>query len=161
MARFSYSNSKSCSLEKLSPLPDFSSGTRSHCQKSDQIIAFVAPKMTDLITFLNNNGKSDVYTGGDIHRIYHYLELNEYPETFTTPFQCSRHFSPLYSINNDAETIMPVISDLRMTQKIICECCGIIEHKADACIIRGPKFLSPSLRRNINQFNTLHGDEPN
>ena len=47
-----------------------------------------------------------------------------------------------------------------MRQKSICECCGRIGHKADACIIRGPKFLPPSLRRKMNQFNALHGDEP-
>ena len=34
-------------------------------------------------------------------------------------------------------------------------------HKADACIICGLKFLSPSLRRKINNFNALHGEEPN
>ena len=32
-------------------------------------------------------------------------------------------------------------------------------HKADACIIRGPKLLPPSLRIKMNQFNALHGDE--
>ena len=37
----------------------------------------------------------------------------------------------------------------------------MIGHKADACIIRGPKFLPPIIRRNINQFNALHGEEPN
>ena len=41
-----------------------------------------------------------------------------------------------------------------------CEFCGIIAHKDDACIIRGPKFLPPSLRRNINQLNALLGDKP-
>ena len=29
------------------------------------------------------------------------------------------------------------------------------------CIIQGPKFLPPSLRWNINQFNALYGDKPN
>ena len=47
-----------------------------------------------------------------------------------------------------------------MRQKSICEYCGIIGHKVDACIIRAPKFLPPSLRRKMNQFNELHGDEP-
>ena len=47
-----------------------------------------------------------------------------------------------------------------MRQKIICECCGIIGHKSDACIIRGPKILPPSISRNMNQLNALHGDEP-
>ena len=32
---------------------------------------------------------------------------------------------------------------------------------ADSCIIRGPTFLQPSLRRNMNQFNALHSKEPN
>ena len=45
-------------------------------------------------------------------------------------------------------------------QKSICEFCRKIGHKADACIIRGPKFLPTIIRRNINQFNALHGDEP-
>ena len=61
---------------------------------------------------------------------------------------------------NDTTTLHPVIADLRMRQKIICELCGRIGHKADACIIRGPKFLPTSLRRKMNQFNALHGEEP-
>ena len=48
-----------------------------------------------------------------------------------------------------------------MRQKSICECCGRIGHKADACIIRGPKFLPPSLRIKINRFNALHGEKTN
>ena len=47
-----------------------------------------------------------------------------------------------------------------MRQNIICKCCGSIGHKAESCIIHGPKFLPPSLRINMNQFNTLCGDEP-
>ena len=38
--------------------------------KSEKLRAFIAPKMTDLITLLDDNGKYDVYTGGDIHGIY-------------------------------------------------------------------------------------------
>ena len=34
--------------------------------KSDKLKYFIAPKMKDLITFLDNNGKSSVYIGGDI-----------------------------------------------------------------------------------------------
>ena len=37
--------------------------------KSEKLKAFIAPKMTDLITFLDKNGKSAVYEGGDIHGI--------------------------------------------------------------------------------------------
>ena len=37
--------------------------------KIDKLRAFVAPNMTDLITFLDNNRKYDVYTEGDINVI--------------------------------------------------------------------------------------------
>ena len=47
-----------------------------------------------------------------------------------------------------------------MRQKSICECCVRIGHKADACIICGPKFIPPSLTRKVNQFSAIHGDEP-
>ena len=48
-----------------------------------------------------------------------------------------------------------------MRQKIICECCGKIVHKADAHIIRGPILPPPCLRIKINNFNALHGEETN
>ena len=124
--------------------------------KSDKI----APKMTDLITLLDNNGKSIVYIRVDIHGICRYLEMIGAPTSLNTPGQSSHHFGLSSSINNDAETLNPVIAALRMIQKSICEFCGRIGHKYDACIIRGPKFLPPSLRININQFNAIHGDEP-
>ena len=82
------------------------------------------------------------------------------PTTLTTSGQHSHHFFPLSSSKNDAATLQPVIAALCMRQKIICECCGRIGNKADAFIIRGPKFLRPSLRRKMNQFNALHSDEP-
>ena len=81
--------------------------------KSDKLRSFVAPKMTYLITFLDNNKKLAVYTGGNIHGIYRYLEMIGYPTTLTTSCHHSRHFIRLYSINNDAATLQPVISDLR------------------------------------------------
>ena len=37
---------------------------------SDKLRAFIAPKMIDLITFLDKNGKSAVYDRGYIHGIY-------------------------------------------------------------------------------------------
>ena len=40
---------------------------------SEKLKAFIAPKMTDLITFLDNNGKSAVYEGGDILGFYRYI----------------------------------------------------------------------------------------
>ena len=100
---------------------------------SDKLRSFIAPKMTYLIA----------------------------KTTLTTSGQRSHHFSPLSYINNDTESLKIVIADLRTRQKSVCECCRRIGHKADACIIRGPEFLPPSLKRNMNHFNALHDDEPN
>ena len=52
--------------------------------KSDKIKAFIVPNMTDLITFLDNNGKYSVYTGGDIHGIYNYIEMLGSPTSLAT-----------------------------------------------------------------------------
>ena len=128
--------------------------------KSEKLKSFTATKMTDLITFIYNKVKSAVYDGGDIHGIYRYLEMIGVPTTLTTSGHRPHHFGSSSSRNNDAATLQPVIEGLRMRQKRICECCVRIGHKADACIIRGPKFLPPSLRRKTNQFNALHGDKP-
>ena len=128
--------------------------------KSGKLRAFIAPKMTDIITFLEKNGKSAVYEVGDIHVIYRYLEMIGAPNTFTTSGHCSYHVVPSSSSNNDAATLQPVITALHLRQKNICECCGIIGHKADECIICGPKFLPPSIRRKTNQCNALHGEKP-
>ena len=48
-----------------------------------------------------------------------------------------------------------------MRKNGIWELCGIIGHKSYACIISGPKFLPPSLKIKMNQFNGLYGEEPN
>ena len=81
------------------------------------------------------------------------------PTTLTTSGQLSHYFSPSSSTNNYAATLQPVIISLRTRHKSICEYYGRIGHKADACIIRGPKFLTQIIRRNMNQFNALHVDE--
>ena len=43
--------------------------------KSDKLRVFIYPNMTDLTTFLDNNGKYAIYKGGDINGIYDYLEM--------------------------------------------------------------------------------------
>ena len=117
--------------------------------------------MKYLIKFIDNKIKYDVYTGGNIHEIYSYLEMIGYTTTLTTSGHRFHHFGPLSSINNDTAYLQKVIAALVMKQKSIFECCGSILHKADACILFGPKFLPPSIRRNMNHFNALHGEEPN
>ena len=52
--------------------------------KINKLKAFIAPKMTDLITFLDNNIKYVVYVGGNIHGLYCYLETIGAPNTLTT-----------------------------------------------------------------------------
>ena len=88
--------------------------------KSDKVKAFIAPKMTYLITFLDKNVISDVYTGVNIHGLYRYLEMIGDTTTFTTSGQRYHHFVPSYSNNNDTAILQPVISALRMIQKSIC-----------------------------------------
>ena len=73
--------------------------------KSEKIRAFIAPKMTYLITFLDNNGKYAVYIGGDIHDIYRCIKMIEAPTILTTSVQHSPHFGISYSGNNDAATL--------------------------------------------------------
>ena len=50
-----------------------------------------------------------------------------------------------------------IVSPTRLLFQYMKALTKIEKHKADACIIRGPKFLLPSLRRKMNQFNALHG----
>ena len=93
-------------------------------KKSEKLKAFIAPKMTDLITFIDKNGKSAVYDGGNINGIYRYLELIGAPTILTTSVHSSLHFVPSSSSNNDAATLQQCIAALHMRQKSICECCG-------------------------------------
>ena len=69
MAGFSYSKQEiMLSGEIFSPTRIFFQYLKA-LWKSDKLRAFIAPNMTDLITFLDNDGKSAVYIGGDIHGV--------------------------------------------------------------------------------------------
>ena len=65
-----------------------------------------------------------------------------YPTKLTTSVQRSCHVGLSSYIKNDTVYLQPFISALHMIHKIICELCGRIGHKADACIICGPKVLT-------------------
>ena len=56
--------------------------------------SIIAPKMTYIITFPDNNGKYVLYTGGNIRRIYYYLVVIGAPTILNTSFQCSHNFVP-------------------------------------------------------------------
>ena len=105
--------------------------------KSEKLRAFIAPKMTDLITFLDNNGKSAVYTGGEIYGIYCYLEMIGDPTTLTNSGHRSHHFGPSYYSNNDAATLQPVIAALRMRQKIFIA--GFSDSNKKLCSLKGKR----------------------
>ena len=117
--------------------------------------------MKDIITLLDNNRKSTIYIGGKIHVIYCYLQIIVSLTTFTTSGHRFHRFGTSFPINNDSANLHPHIADIRMRHKIICKFYVRIVHKSDVWIIRGPNLLPPSLRIKMNQFNTLHGQEPN
>ena len=50
--------------------------------------------MTDIIIFCDNNGKLDVYTGGNINGTNRYLEIIVYLNKLTTPVQRYHNFVP-------------------------------------------------------------------
>ena len=75
--------------------------------------------MIDIITFLDNNVKLSIYTGGTIDAIYRYLEIIGSPTIFTTSGQLYHHFFTSYSTNNDTATLQSVISYMGIQQKII------------------------------------------
>ena len=87
--------------------------------KKDKLRYFIAPNMTYLITFLGKDVKYAVYTGGDIHGIYIYIEMIVSPTTFTTSGQRYHNFSPSSSINNDTASPKTVIVALFTRQKNI------------------------------------------
>ena len=62
--------------------------------KIEKLKLFIVPKIKDIITLLENIGKYDVYTGGNINGIYSYLEMIVSPTAFTTYVQRSHHFGP-------------------------------------------------------------------
>ena len=76
--------------------------------------------MKDLIIFLDNNGKSSIYTGGNINGLYCYLGIIAYPTTLKFSGRRSHHFVLSYYTNNDASTLQPVIVYIRIQQKFIC-----------------------------------------
>ena len=82
------------------------------------------------------------------------------PTTLSTSSQRYHSFCPSSSTKIDTVTLHTVVAALYVWQDIICEWCGIIGHKDDACIVCGPKFLPPIIKINMNQFNSIRGDVP-
>ena len=60
--------------------------------KSYKLKAYIALKMKDIITFPGNNGKWSIYTEGNIHGFYCYIEIIIAPTNLTTSGQVSHHF---------------------------------------------------------------------
>ena len=60
--------------------------------KSYKLGSLIFPEMTDLIKFLEKNGKYAVYVGGKMNGIYRYLEIIEATTTLTNSGQRSHSF---------------------------------------------------------------------
>ena len=86
------------------------------------------------------------------------LEIIGIPSNLTSSSHQFYYFNHTSSNNNDTYFLQTEIAALCFN--IFCEYCGTNGHKADSCIIRGSKFLPPSLREKMNQSNALNGDEP-
>ena len=90
----------------------------SHCKKDflkrNKIKVFVAPKMTYIITFLDNNVKLAVHTAENIHGIYPYIKMIGTTIKFTTSGHLYHHFDSSSSTNNDTSTLHPVIAAIRI-----------------------------------------------
>ena len=98
--------------------------------------------------------------GGGINGFCCYLDIIVSPNKLTSSIQRSQPFSNYYYNNNDKYFLQTFIEALCIRQKITCECYGRIGHKADTCIICGPKFLPYIIRQNMNKLNALRGDKP-
>ena len=72
-------------------------------------------KMAELITFLDKNGKSDIYTVENIHGLYQYLVIIGSPTNLTSSGQSSHHFGASYYNKNDTSNIQTVIADIRIS----------------------------------------------
>ena len=116
--------------------------------------------MIDLLKFFDNNGKTAIWIGEIIHGLYSYLDIILSLNNLTSSVHIYHPIGKSFSSNNCTDCLRLVIADLYVRQNIICELCGIIGHEAESWIIHGPKFLPPNLSRKINQYNSLHGDEP-
>ena len=59
---------------------------------SNKLNELIKPKIKYLTTFLDNNVKRAIYTGGDICGIYFYLEIIVSPTNLTSSGQSSSPF---------------------------------------------------------------------
>ena len=125
----------------------------------NELKLFIVPNITDLITVLDNNRKLAKYTGENINKLYRYLEIFGSPTNLNSSGQRYHNCGDSYFTNNDTSILWKFIAGLCVRQKTIFECCGIIGHKDDACIIYAPIFLPKIIIIKISQFNALDGDK--
>ena len=80
--------------------------------ESDKLKEFVAPKITDLITFLDHHSKIAICTGENIHDLYNYLDMIGYSTNLNYPVQHYHPFDTSYSTNNGTASIHTVIANI-------------------------------------------------
>ena len=98
------------------------------------------------------------YYGSYINYLYHYPEIIGSPTILT--YLGQNYHSFYIKTNTESGYLHPVISYLRVKQRIICKCCGLPGYKADYCITISENLLHQSLCRNNNQFNAVDGYAP-
>ena len=96
----------------------------------DRFKDFIVSKMMYFIKHLDRNGKEGLYSGSDVCDIYRYLYIIRAPNTLTYSGQHYQNFN--IKLNTYSGSLYPVISPIRIKQKIICKCCGLSGHKYDS-----------------------------
>ena len=114
--------------------------------------------MKNLISYIDNNSKEDLYNGIDVNHLYNYLNTIWAPTNLKYSSQHYHHFGP--QISKESGYLHPVITALRVTQGVTCEYCRCPEHKDESCIIRVPNLLPPSDSRKKNPHNAVHWYPP-
>ena len=95
------------------------SPTRLFFHYTKELKALISTKTAYLITLLDNNIKTAVYIGQNIHELYCYLEMIISQTKLTTSGQRSHHFGTSSSTNNDESSLQSVVEAIYMRQKSI------------------------------------------
>ena len=86
--------------------------------------------MTYLITYFDHYGKYAYYSGIDIHDLYCYLDVLEYPTKLTYSDQNSHSF--YLKTNTESVSQHTFIATLIDRKSIICYFCGLPGHNSDS-----------------------------
>ena len=84
--------------------------------KSEKLKLFIAPKITYLITFLDNNGNASIYKGRNIHYLLRYPEIIGYPNNLNSSSRRYHCFGN--SKKNDTTSLQYIVEALCSFKKL-------------------------------------------